>query len=222
MPNGKGPVGCRWQLAAEAIHIFVVPSTIIAQGTMGPMSDLKVANPPEGSESKGNLLSRVNVLLLLVAIVLGECLMAYLLIPSESEAKGTLGLQANVQPASMEGPKDTPETHSSLGLDLVEIDLDSHSITVTDAATGSTWRVDFKLYGLTTKEDEQELMTLLPRVSKRLRERIDTVIRESDPNDLTEPGLGLIKRKISAKVNEALGKPLLRGVAINDFFFFEH
>ncbi len=65
-------------------------------------------------------------------------------------------------------------------------------------------------------------MTVLPRVSKRLRERIDTVIRESDPNDLTEPGLGLIKRKISAKVNEALGKPLLRGVAINDFFFFEH
>jgi hypothetical protein len=186
------------------------------------MPDLKDANPQDGSEPKGNLLSRINVLLMLVAIVLGECLVAYLLIPSESQAKGTLGLQAPVQPASLEAPKETPEPHSSLGLDLVEIDLDSHSITVTDAATGSTWRVDFKLYGLTTKEDEQELMTVLPRVSKRLRERIDTVIRESDPNDLTEPGLGLIKRKISAKVNEALGKPMLRGVAINDFFFFEH
>src|SRR5690606_8356018 len=184
------------------------------------MADLNAANPPEGSEGSRSLLSRVNVMLFLVAIVLGECLVAYLLIPSESEAKDALSLQAPVQPASLETPKEaTPaEPHSSLGLDLVEIDLDSHSITVTDAATSSTWRVDFKLYGLAAPEDEQELATLLPRISKRLRERIDTVIRESDPNDLTEPGLGLIKRKISAKVNEALGKPLLRGVAINDFF----
>lgn len=186
------------------------------------MADLNAANPPEGSETGRSLLSRVNVLLFLVAIVLGECLVAYLLIPSESEAKDGLNLQAPVQPAALETPKEPAEPPSSLGLDLVEIDLDSHSITVTDAATGSTWRVDFKLYGLAAAADEQELATLLPRISKRLRERIDTVIRESDPNDLTEPGLGLIKRKISAKVNEALGKPLLRGVAINDFFFFEH
>ncbi len=186
-----------------------------------PMLDANAANSLDGTEPKRSLLSRVNVLLILVAVVLGECLLACLLIPSEDETKDNLGLPAAVQPASLEAPK--PKTsHSTLGLDLVEVDLDGHSISVTDTATGAHWRVDFKLYGLTTTEDEAELQALLPRVAKRLRERIDTVIRESDPNDLTEPGLGLIKRKISAKVNEALGKPLLRGVAINDFFFFEH
>ena len=39
--------------------------------------------------------------------------------------------------------------------------------------------------------------------------------------DLTDPGLGLLKRRILAKSNDLLGKPLLRSVVFSDFSFVE-
>ncbi len=186
------------------------------------MSDaIETPAPEEVQEGRG-LLTRFNVLLFLVAVVLGECLLAYVLIPSSDESLASLGLQAADVTSATLAPSPSAEPANSLESDLIEVDLGTQSIAVTDVASGSTWRVDFKLYGLATPANQEELKTKLPNISKRLRERIDTVIRESEPADLTEPGLGLIKRKILAKVNDTLGKPLLRGIAINDFFFFEH
>lgn len=186
------------------------------------MADANTTPDAEGGEEKRGLLSRFNILLFLVAVVIGECLLAYLLIPSADESALSLGLQAPDVTAATFTPPAPVNAVDALGSDLVEVDLDDHSIAVTDVASGSTWRVDFKLYGLVKSSDAVDLQAKLPSISKRLRERIDTVVRESEPTDLTEPGLGLIKRKILAKVNEALGKPLLKGVAVNDFFFFEH
>ncbi len=193
-----------------------------AKGWKTPMADANTTPEAEGGEEKRGLLSRFNVLLFLVAVVIGECLLAYWLIPSADETAIRLGLQANDVTVATFTPPAPVHAGDALSSDLVELDLDGHSIAVTDVASGSIWRVDFKLYGLVKASDAPNLETKLPTISKRLRERIDMVIRESEPTDLTEPGLGLIKRKILAKVNEALGKPLLKGIAVNDFFFFEH
>ena len=44
---------------------------------------------------------------------------------------------------------------------------------------------------------------------------------EPQTTDLTDAGLGLIKRKILEKTNRALGKPLLQTVVFSDFSFVE-
>jgi hypothetical protein len=46
-------------------------------------------------------------------------------------------------------------------------------------------------------------------------------IRNSRVEDLVDPGLALLKRKILAKSNELLGQPVLRAVLFSDFSFIE-
>jgi flagellar FliL protein len=46
-------------------------------------------------------------------------------------------------------------------------------------------------------------------------------IRNSRVEDLTDPGLALLKRKILAKSNELLGKLLLKAVLFSDFSYIE-
>jgi flagellar FliL protein len=40
-------------------------------------------------------------------------------------------------------------------------------------------------------------------------------------NDLTDPVLGLIKRKILEKTNRLLGKAMVKGVVFSDFSYYE-
>jgi len=42
-----------------------------------------------------------------------------------------------------------------------------------------------------------------------------------DVADLADAGLGLVKRKILEKVNQTLGKPLLRTIIFSEFSFVE-
>jgi hypothetical protein len=46
-------------------------------------------------------------------------------------------------------------------------------------------------------------------------------LRSSELGDLTDAGLGLIKRRILEKTNRTLGKPYLRSVIFSDFSFIE-
>jgi flagellar FliL protein len=54
-----------------------------------------------------------------------------------------------------------------------------------------------------------------------MRDHVLFEIRNSTIEDLTDPGLALLKRKILAKSNELLGKPILRTVLFSDFSFIE-
>ena len=46
-------------------------------------------------------------------------------------------------------------------------------------------------------------------------------MRSAELTDLTDAGLGLLKRRIQEKSNQTLGKPLLRAVVFSDFSFIE-
>ena len=47
------------------------------------------------------------------------------------------------------------------------------------------------------------------------------IVRSAEITDLTDAGLGLIKRRILETTNKALGKPLLQGVMFSEFSFVE-
>jgi flagellar basal body-associated protein FliL len=46
-------------------------------------------------------------------------------------------------------------------------------------------------------------------------------VRGSEIEDLTDAGLGLIKRRILERTNKALGKPLIKNVIFSEFSFVE-
>jgi len=186
---------------------------------------------PEGLESptgpdgdpRGSSLFAVLKVVGFVGLVVGlECLMAYFYLPSadqtESWAEAALGGAPHGDPDDSElGAGDPLEKP----LDQVEVDLEQFSVSAFQPISNTTLRIDFHLYGIVRAEDEVEFHARLEESRHRLREQILVIMRAADLTDLTDAGLGLIKRRILEKTNDTLGKPLLRGVVFSDFSFVE-
>ncbi len=157
-------------------------------------------------------------------VILIECGMAFMLIPStadlEAQVKATNAAPAD-SPAA-ETPSGSGETKPTSSTEPeAEQDLGKFNVVVHQPATNVTLRINFQLVAAVLAKDTSEITTLLENNKHRLRDQVIYEIRNSDVNDLTDPGLGLIKRKILAKSNELLGKPLFKAIYFSEFSFIE-
>gem|GEM_PF-927814 len=103
----------------------------------------------------------------------------------------------------------------------VEVELGKFNLMVHEPASNITLRVNFHLVGTVEDGDSDEFSHLLEKNQHRLRDQIIFEIRNAQLSDLTDPGLGLIKRRILAKSNDLLGQPLLQNVVFSEFSFIE-
>ncbi len=111
------------------------------------------------------------------------------------------------------------DEHSSA--DTVEVDLGTFNITHFNPASNSTLSVDFELFGSVLATDQVEFEHLLEKNKVRLREQVLMTLHAAESKDLSDAGLGLIKRQILEKTNRALGHPMLREVLFSKFNFVE-
>lgn len=105
--------------------------------------------------------------------------------------------------------------------EAVEVELGPFSITRYNPETDATINIDFELYATVLAEELEEFNTQFASNRNRLREQVIFTLHSADANDLTDPGLGLIKRQILEKTNRALGKPLVREILMTRFNFVE-
>ena len=153
-------------------------------------------------------------------VVAIECLVAYFLFPSPDEVAALA--QRNLEktlPATLntEGAlANEKETEA-----VFETDLGEYSITVTQPNSTTALRVDFHLYGTVLDDDTSEIKTLFERNIHRFRDQVLYEIRNSEPADLADPGLALIKRRILEKSNALFGKPILRSIVFSQFSYIE-
>jgi flagellar FliL protein len=103
----------------------------------------------------------------------------------------------------------------------VEVPLGQYSVTVSRPNASTSLRVDFELVGTVLEEEAAEMSSLFDRHVHRFRDQILYEIRNSEPADLADPGLGLIKRRILEKSNALFGKPILRSVVFSQFSYIE-
>lgn len=106
--------------------------------------------------------------------------------------------------------------------DTLEVDLGEFSVTVYQPVSNSTLRIDFHLFGTVPGEQGKEFTKLFEETKHRFRDQVLMIVRSAEMTDLTDAGLGLIKRRIQDRGNKLLGKPLLQSVIISDFAFVEH
>ncbi len=119
---------------------------------------------------------------------------------------------------------DTPLVHFSeteSDVPQVEVDLGEFAVTSYQPVSNTTLRIDFHLYGTVATEHEQEFQEALVANAHRFRDQVIITLRSSEITDLTDAGLGLIKRKILEKTNTMLGKRYLKAVIFSDFSFIE-
>jgi flagellar FliL protein len=103
----------------------------------------------------------------------------------------------------------------------IELDLGNFSVTAFQPIEQTTLRIDFQLYGTVLEDDGRDTTALLAEHKHRFREQVIIIVRSAQITDLTDSGLGLIKRKILEKSNRTLGKPLLQGIVFSEFSFVE-
>jgi len=105
--------------------------------------------------------------------------------------------------------------------DMVEVFLGTFHVLSHNTTTGGSTNVDFDLYATVLEEEESEFFDLFTANEQRIREQVLVTLRGTEMTDLTDPPLGLIKRKILEKTNRALGKPLLHEAIFSKFSFEE-
>lgn len=172
--------------------------------------------------SPSPMAAKIKILLFVTLVIVVECLAAYLYLPSASEtaAMAEAALVAGSDPQAPFG-QDAPSADEQEVVDQVEVDLGEFSVSAFQPVSNTTLRIDFHLFGTVGAEDESEFLTRMEENLHRFREQVIVTVRGADVTDLTDAGLGLIKRKILEKTNKTLGKPLLRVVIFSDFSFIE-
>jgi flagellar FliL protein len=155
-------------------------------------------------------------------VVAIECLVAYLLFPSPEQvaALAEKNLQMTL-PADPDGNAVQGTGKVSENRTLMETDLGDYSVTVPRPNGASSLRVDFHLFGTVPEAEEEEVKLLVERHINRFRDLVLHEIRNSSPEDLADPGLALIKRRILERSNALFGKPLLKSVVFSQFSYFE-
>lgn len=105
--------------------------------------------------------------------------------------------------------------------DATEVDLGNFTVSGFQPASNSTLFITFHLYGTVRHKYSEEFGQRLEENQHRIRDNIIVIIRSAEITDLTDAGLGLIKRRILETTNKTLGKPLLQEVVFSDFSFIE-
>ncbi len=179
-----------------------------------------------GASKKSGIMTAVKALTVISVIVLLEVACASMLLPSASET-AEIAEKLAAADAAQDVEKDGLASGDGSEADLLalrdmrEVSLGSYHVLTYNPETGSSLNVDFELYGTVLAEEEGDFFQLYEANQIRIREQIIVTIRGTAVTDLTEAGLGLIKRKILEKTNRALGKPLLHEAIFSKFSFIE-
>lgn len=185
-----------------------------------PPEEEAAEQEPAPVESGSSILPKLYVGLFVLGVVAVECAVAYLYIPSASETAAMIGVAAaaDLESGSL---SETDDQARAAPEDQVEVDLGQFTVTAYQPLTNTTVRIDFQLYGTVAAEDQTAFDEAWQENTHRLRDQVIVTVRGCETAELTDAGLGLIKRKILEKFNRTLGKPLLQAVVFSDFSFIE-
>jgi flagellar FliL protein len=194
-----------------------------AENTPNPNESLEAGDASAPSAGRFSFLGKLKILLLVAVVVVLECLAAYLYLPSASQ---TAALAGAVTPPPAEaktkakaaGKTAAAETEAA---EDMEVDLGEYCVTAFQSTSNSTLRIDFHLFGTVKADTQKDFLKLMEENKHRFREQVLVTIRAADITDLTDAGLGLMKRKLLDRANRTLGKPLLQTVVVSDFSFIE-
>ena len=188
-----------------------------------PIAEQVVPEPELSAGFGSSLLGKLAVLLFVAVVIAGECLVAVLLLPTASETTvmATATLDRRAQAAELPLKPSEPEEKEEELIDQMEVDLGDFNVTSYQPLSQTTLRLDFHLYGTVAADEKAEFDIKMEESTHRFREQVIVIMRSSELTDLTDAGLGLIKRKVLEKSNRIFGKPLLRTIIFSDFSFIE-
>jgi len=190
----------------------------MAQEPSAPNENPQAEEQAPAAVAKTSLFGKIKILLFVALVIAVECVVAYWYLPKTAETAALAGSAVEYKEESKTKAKQDSENEQNR---QVEVDLSEFNVTAYQPASNTTLRIDFHLYGTVAAKDQKEFMTRLEENLHRFRGQVLETVRSSEITDLTDAGLGLVKRKIMDKTNRMLGKQLLQTIIFSDFSFIE-
>lgn len=169
------------------------------------------------------VLSIVKAVAFVSILVIVQVVGAAMFIPSGEETAELAKKYVAAEHGDADG-EDTSAGHRTAahsGAETVEVELGHFNVTHFNPASNTTLSIDFELYGSVLAENQAEFHHLLEKNKVRVREQVIMTLHAAGSKELSDAGLGLIKRQILEKTNRALGHPMLREVLFSKFNFVE-
>ena len=180
----------------------------------------------EAPKRKGRGLMRIVTAVAFVSvIVVVQIVVASMLAPSakdtEKLAQELVAASHGKAEAGHAESEHKPEAEHGEEVELHEVELGSYNVTRFNPGTNTTLAIDFEVFGTVLAEDAPEFEHRYEKSKARIREQITLTMHGAESADLTDAGLGLLKRQILEKTNRAMGQPLLKEVLFSKFNFVE-
>lgn len=173
----------------------------------------------------GGIFRLIKAVAFVLVIVVVQIVGASMLAPS---AKDTEKLAKDIAAASTGHSAEAQDEHGKEekghgghGKKLKEVELGTYNITRYNPTTNTTLAIDFELFGTVLAEDAAEFEHHFESSNARIKEQITLTMHSAESPDLTDAGLGLIKRQLLEKTNRALGEPMIKEVLFSKFNFVE-
>jgi flagellar basal body-associated protein FliL len=190
----------------------------MAQESSTPNENLEVREQTPATEAKSSVFGKIKILFFVALVIGTECAVVYWYLPSAAESAALAGSAVEKKEDAKTAIKHEAEKDQN---SQVEVDLGEFNVTAYQPVSNTTLRIDFHLYGTVAAAEQKEFMARLEENLHRFREQVIVTVRSSEITDLTDAGLGLVKRKIMDKTNRMLGKQLLQTIIFSDFSFIE-
>jgi hypothetical protein len=181
--------------------------------------------PAETPKRKGGGIFRlIKAVAFVSVIVIVQIVGAAMLAP---KAQDTAKLAKDIAAAASGQSADAQDEHAKDAKEhgpeknLKEVELGTYNITRYNPSTNTTLAIDFELFGTVLAEDAAEFQHHFESSNARIKEQITLTMHSAESGDLTDAGLGLIKRQLLEKTNRALGEPMLKEVLFSKFNFVE-
>jgi hypothetical protein len=184
-----------------------------------PETELPDSAPvPAGGRS--SILTKLGLVAFVAAVIGVECLLAYLYIPGPSQTAAMAGVvsDGDAPPDPILAADGQPDVVTE---DQVEVDLGQFNVVSFQPASNTTLRIDFHMYGTIDSDDKAKFEAAMQDNQHRFRDQVIVTVRSCELSELTDAGLGLIKRRILEKSNRTFGKPFLQAVIFSEFSFIE-
>ena len=184
-----------------------------------PVDDQTTA-PPRKPSAVMHIIKAVAFVSILVIV---QVVCASMFIPSadDTEKLAKQYVAASAGEAAAAGSHEAEGHDDAAGHNTVEVELGSFNVTHYNPASNTTLSIDFELFGSVLATDEAEFAHLIEKNKVRVREQVIMTLHAAGSKDLSDAGLGLLKRQILEKTNRALGQPLLKEVLFSKFNFVE-
>lgn len=187
---------------------------------MADKNKTEEAETPPAGKSGGGMMGKLMIAGFMGAVIAVECLLAYLFIPTPSEVAALAEENMTKKLPSSLAADELAATQDE-GKEMAEVQLGDYSLTISERNSSTALRADFTLAGIVLMPDESAFMNLMEKNAARFREIVLYEFRNSEREDLDDPQLGLIKRRILERSNNLFGKPILKGILFPDFSYIE-